>query len=221
MSDRNLKKKIIRLAYQNPDLRGDLLPLIQKQASLPRATRRPPGEKFREKLAEWLKADVQTKLGNGGVPQNIIDSAIDTITSSYPASGPLWSRVRRNPKKFRYFKTQQEAVDWIAGKHILDTQSVWASYPKYMNSLINNYGSAGDTLRDKAKANFNVLKPHQKAFAAAWLGYGGDTTIRHNIKELSDQLEDVIKGTSIKTLDKILPVLEWAAKVPKPPVLRR
>lgn len=31
MSD--LRKKLIRLAYQKPELRGDLLPLIQKQAS--------------------------------------------------------------------------------------------------------------------------------------------------------------------------------------------
>ena len=32
MSDHNLKKKIIRLAYQNPDLRGDLLPLLNSQS---------------------------------------------------------------------------------------------------------------------------------------------------------------------------------------------
>ena len=29
----NLKKKLIRLAHQKPHLRGDLLPLIQKQAN--------------------------------------------------------------------------------------------------------------------------------------------------------------------------------------------
>ena len=59
MSDQNLRKKIIRLAYQKPELRRDLLPLIQKQAK----------KSKRQKALEWVNDKIQS-LDNQRIPNS-------------------------------------------------------------------------------------------------------------------------------------------------------
>lgn len=68
MSERNLKRKLIRLAYQNPELRSDLLPLIQKTAYW-----KPPRrltKTFAKQVAKYIQNTMGSKHWSGGVNGN-------------------------------------------------------------------------------------------------------------------------------------------------------
>ena len=184
-------------------------------APMPRATRRPAGVKFRAKINDWMRSDIQTKLENGGVDQSIIDNVIDRVAGGqYDTSGPLWSKDW-STKKYTYFGTQKEIVDWISGSYQISAPASWTSYPKYLANIVSKYGSAGDVVRDKAKSIFNKLKPHQRALAASYMGHPG--SVRRHKKELSDKLSKQIKQASEDQLNSIVLVLEWASKIPMPP----
>ena len=149
----DLRKKIIRLAYENPNLREDLLPLIKaaasKSASMPSANRRsiigPAGGKARRAWMDWFKTDIQTKLEQKGVPQKIIEEAINAVCGwSY---GILWDKGIWGPSKDKYevFATSQEIKDWVQGKLKLTETNFgdpwrkkWiASYPQFIKDYIN------------------------------------------------------------------------------------
>lgn len=213
-----LRKEIIRLAYNNPGpLRQALLGILQDTrtaASLPRATRRPPGKKFREGLAEWATRDAQTKLEAGGVPQDIINSALQSLTGSYgPFLGTVWSGGY-TAQNYKSFATQQEAVDWLAGKTELADAPGGAlgfkRYPDILKAFIDKYGAGNEAVRDKVRAQWNKLKKHQKLIAAAVVKSVNLRYPKGEVKDLAENL-DKISG---ETAQRMLPVLEWAAKVP-------
>lgn len=212
MSD--LRKKLIRLAHQKPHLRSDLLPLIQKQASLPTATNRPATKKFRQKVAEWMTSDIQNKLENAGVPQRKIDITIKSVASSRGANSdsPLW---RKDGRSWSYFQTQREIIDWLKGKYILDLDwpPSFRSYPEILKYEIERYGGSTNEVRDIARAKFNALKPHQKAFAAFVLGATNRVSLYKSVKQLKEEIETY----EIGTVERMIPALKWAATVSKPP----
>lgn len=62
MSDAALRSRLIRLAHANPDLRADLLPLLEKQAG-----QIPPGMSLIEVLTSFLEQGITRAMGRVGV----------------------------------------------------------------------------------------------------------------------------------------------------------
>jgi hypothetical protein len=224
-----LRKNLIRLASTMPKgtrERQDLLHLLASEeprtAALPRATRRPPGPKFRDKMAEWMTADIQSKLEAGGVQQSTIDSIIHSLTGSY---GPMLATEYSGgygSQHYRNFPTQQDAVDWLAGRSELERAPGGAMgmkrYPEILEAVIAKYGAGNDAIRDTAQGLFNKLKLHQKALITAVLGLGGsNSSFQYGAKAMAQEVEDMIGRSSGDVVQQLMPFLEWAAKVPKPP----
>lgn len=226
----NLRNKIIRLAHENPELRSDLLPLLQqaKVASMPPANKRPASEKARSKWADWFKTDIQTKLEQAGVPQSAIDHVIDLVCDY--RYGVLRATDYRT-RKFTYFVTNADIHAWVTGRaKVSDVspnyQGVFRedteSYPMMLKSFIAEYGSANSgALRDKAKAMFNKCKDYQLVLAACLLSHEpGNRSFRSNMgnpSSASKELEESINGASSEYLKKVMTALEWASKCPEPP----
>lgn len=211
----SLRSRVIKLAYSNPGpLQDALLPLLSvRTASLPRATGRSPGDKFRLGLEDWMVRDIQSKLEAGGVPQKIIDTAIQSLTGN---NGPLfvttWSGGY-TAHKYRNFATQQDAVDWLAGK--TEVEAAGGSlghnkYPSILEAYISKYGAGNDAIRDKVRAQWNKLLKHQKAMATVFVKSGVSLQSPAAVKELETSIE-TMNG---ELAQRFLPVLEWAAKVP-------
>jgi hypothetical protein len=212
-SDTTTRSKLVRLAYDNPEMRADLLPLLKK-ASPPRATKRPPGQKFRESINNWIKGDIQTRMENAGVPQKTISQYVGSF------EGVLLDQEFRT-KKFTYFETQQEVVDWIAGKFKppFITEKYLIDYNKYVDDAAARYGQADNrAIRDKALSAWNKLKPGQQ-YLAGFLIFGryhSEKDIRGKIKNFADAY---IENQSKKFIESVLPAIEWASKAPEPPRL--
>jgi len=233
----SLRTRVIRLAHENPELRKDLLPLLQqaKVASMPPANGRPAGEKSRYKWADWLTTDIQTKLEEAGVPQSAIDDAVDRVCDW--RYGILFNK-RFPDKKFYSFKTNADIHAWVTGRakltdlspnadgsrgHEGRIQGFTESYLMLLKYYIAKYGSANnDVLRDKCKALFNKCKDYQCALAASNAYIGRDTSVRFLVKNYESykkELASAIEESSVDTLKMIAESLEWAAKIPKPPQL--
>ena len=233
----SLRTRVIRLAHENPELRKDLLPLLQqaKVASMPPANGRPAGEKSRYKWADWLTTDIQTKLEEAGVPQSAIDDAVDRVCDW--RYGILFNK-RFPDKKFYSFKTNADIHAWVTGRakltdlspnadgsrgHEGRIQGFTESYLMLLKYYIAKYGSANnDVLRDKCKALFNKCKDYQCALAASNAYIGRDTSVRFLVKnheKYKKELATAIEESSVDTLKMIAESLEWAAKIPKPPQL--
>lgn len=227
-----LRNKLIRLAYDNPELRSDLLPLLQqaKVASMPPANKRPAGEKARRKWDDWLTTDIQTKLEEAGVPQKIIDNAIKSICSyNY---GIIHNKPSYGSNKYYFFGTNADIHAWVTGRAKLSDVSPnyqgsgenhKESYLMFLKYYIAKYGSANsDVLRDKAMAMMNKCKGYQVAIAAHTSGAGDyNSSFRYDVlKNPSDrakELKEMIENTSADNLKKIVAALEWASKCPEPP----
>ena len=206
-----IRTQMIRLAYENPELRADLLPLL-KTAGLPRATKRPPGKKFRQSINSWINADIQTRFENGGVPQRTIDQYMDAFEH-------VLFREDWSTKKFYYFETQQEIVDWIAGrfKPPFESEKYLINYSKYLDEAVAKYGQAGNSaIRDKAKAIWNKLKPGQQ-YLAGVLIFGQHYDAGGIAKKTKDFVEVYIENASKEFIESVLPALEWASKASSPP----
>lgn len=78
MSDAALRSRLIRLAHANPDLRADLLPLLEKQAG-----QIPPGMSLIEVLTSFLEQGITRAMGRVGV---------EVSFNSPPSSWLLWMR---------------------------------------------------------------------------------------------------------------------------------
>jgi hypothetical protein len=171
-------------------------------------------------MADWVGRDVQAKLEAGGVTQSTIDSVIHALTGNY---GPFLATSYSGgfgSQNYTNFPTQQDAVDWVAGKTSLERAPGGflgrKKYPDGLTAIIGKYGAGNDAIRDKAKGLFNKLTPQQRAFAMFAMGYDKGS-FTYNLKEYSKELEDLIARASGETVSSVIPYLEWAAKVPKAP----
>jgi hypothetical protein len=192
----------------------------RKLAALPRATRRPAGPKFRQKMNEWIKSDTQSKLEAGGVAQRTIDNFIRSLTDDY---GPMRATSYSGgygSNNYRNFEDQQAAVDWLAGKTSLEQAPGGAlgmkRYTKIHEAIITKYGAGNDAIRDKAKGLANKMKPHQKALALMVIGVDKGSFPYKQMEYVKD-LDDRIARSGGDVLQALIPFLEWALKVPVPP----
>ena len=80
MSDRKLKAKIIKLAYENPELRGDLLPLLKEAGDNDTFKCPNCGTKVLEKTGYCVKCKEKVKKGGKMAAENL------TVLS-----GKLWT----------------------------------------------------------------------------------------------------------------------------------
>jgi hypothetical protein len=232
----SLRKEIVRLAHANPGpLREALLEILSGEESpktaarkraprktrapkktYPRATKRPPAKKFREGLTEWAKIDIQETLEAAGVPQNMINDAIESIAGyNYGVINGTSFSKGYTAQNYQNFATQQEAVDWLAGKARAEYVSgTWGMdrYPDILQAYIERYGAGNDAARNKAQGEWNKLKQHQKALTVALLGYQR-ASIRYadaSIKEMESDF-DTMSG---ERAQKVLKAIQWASKVP-------
>jgi len=191
-----------------------------RAASLPRATKRPPGQKFRDGLVEWVTRDLQTKLEAGGVPQQNIDSLISGLTGRY---GPFLETTFSGgigSQNYRNFPTQQDAVEWLAGRTELDRPPGGtlghARYPDIIEAWIERYGAGNDAVRDKARGLANKLKPYQKALALMVMGVD-QGSFRYNKNKYAQELDDIISRSGGEVIKQVIGFLEWAKTVSEPP----
>jgi hypothetical protein len=225
----NLRKSLIRTAASLPkgsSERKAVLDLLgapqRKVAGLPRATRRPPGPKFRKQMNDWITADTQSKLEAGGCDQQTIDGFIDGLTGSYGAMLATTYSGGYGSQNYANFETQQDAVDWLAGKSKLERAPSSAlgmkRYTDIHPAVIAKYGAGNDAIKDKARGMFNKLKPYQKAFVAVVTGWTrGSGTWQYSQDDYAKEIAEVIERSSGDVVTQLIPYIEWAAKVPAPP----
>ena len=199
----------------------------KKVASMPPANKRPAGEKSRNKWADWMKTDIQTKLEEAGCPQQAIDQTISSLVERTLRNGDGWGAK----KEFYYFKTNADIHAWITGRAKLsdlpknrNTVYKWQeSYMYAIKEAITEYGSANSSaLRDKAKAMMNKCKGYQVALAAHVAGGASYRSnfrydVLNNANDITKDLEERINNGAADTLKNIIAALEWASKCPEPP----
>lgn len=212
MSNTKLRKSLIRLAHQKPELRPVLLPLLTKQAvSLPHATRRPAGKKFRSEVWAWGYTEIRNKLGPSGanLSRDNITSAVDVLENAV-----------RKPKYGGYeplFNTQVEIINWVTGKTKVPKNklrgmggfSKWGrsfSFPDVIDAYIARYGAETTSgLIDQLKALAKSLNLSQLGIASAIYApssYGDAFVIRQEIESGMDEDEAIMW----------IHILEWVAK---------
>ena len=201
-----LRTAVIQLAFDQPELREHLLPLVTA-ATMPRATRRPPGPKFRQKVIEWVKADAQEKLEAAGVPQARIDSMIRAV-------GPMGIGYEGwGGQKFQYFESQQEVIDFLNGRFDADIGGTGGmkNYPDVLNYWIEKWGGGNNAYRDKVKGLLNKMSPAQKALAhyfyldGSWPG------------DRAKKLMETLESASGDDLQKWITLMEAVLKMGKLP----
>lgn len=210
-----LKEDTLRIAAGLPKgdvTRRKLLAALTVRIAkpLPRATNRPPGPKFREQLCDWVRADAQEKLEAAGVPQKNIDAAIRAVCQY----GLLQTSFRGyGPQNYQFFETQEEAVAFLAGKLDIDIGATGGmrNYPAIINHWIQEYGAGVGGYRDKVKALLNKLSPQQQALAY-WAWTEGQFP-----RKQAEQLVKSLDDSSKEHYETMIPILEWALKVPQAP----
>lgn len=205
MSDTKLRKAIIRLAHEQPGLRDDLLPLLRNAAGLPRATRRPAGEKFRMAVQRWAYEEIRSTLKGLGREQ--ISMAQHTVDTA----------VERSDWRDPMFATQIEIMDWIQGKTKIDGKKLgmggtWSkfgqsfSFPDVLKAYQARFGGAGTAqLAAQVTALAKQLDSTQLALAAtifAPSSYGNSQAVENSI---ASGLDDDAALLWLK-------ILEWVKK---------
>lgn len=225
----SLRTQVIRLAHENPELRKDLLPLLKQTKtanSMPSSNRRSivgkGSNKHRYAWSDWIKADIQTKLENAGCPQSAIDNVIESIVGF--RYGIMWSTESwgKNEGKYKNFATTEEIKDWLRGKPYKVNNfgeparmKGYESYDKGLQEDIKAYGQAGSSaVRDKAKSAYNKCKKWQVQIAQQ---VGMYPSARRNSYGDVREVEAAINEYPADRVEKMIPWLEWAAKLPQPP----
>ena len=206
-TDTNLRKALIRLAHANPDgIREHLMPLLKEATGLPRATRRPAGDKYRRAVKSWARTHIVQALKAGGVPKDIIEGQalylIDRAIDKSEYDGPR-------------FATQIEIMDWIEGKTkvkgaVIGLGGSWSSFggtmfsfPDAVKAYIDRYGTAaagGET--NRVHMLLKRMSPAQKALAAVVYSPGsyGKVTVAQ---------KDIGRGLDKENAERWIAALEW------------
>jgi len=173
---------------------------------LPRATRRPPGPKFRDQLCGWVRADAQEQLEAAGVPQSNIDSCIRAVCE-YGIRSTDWKGG------YKFFETQQDAIDFLSGKLDIDVGGTGGmkNYPDIIAYFAETFGAGVAGYRDKVKALMNKMSPKQKALA--YWAFSESPYPRQYV----EKLEDLVTDNTKEFYEAIIPQMEWALKVSEPP----
>ena len=197
--------------------------MIRKASpSLPRPRRNTrAGEKFRDKVMDWMRADIQAQMEQAGVPQKRIEELISFSGSGLPRTidwGPFDNI------------SQEDLVGWLDGKWVPSRPVGYGSaktYPEIIKQQAQQYGGASSAARDQALSIANKLSKDQKALAFAGMSlsiYFNSVDRPLSPYQRSSAAKAVMEYISDASSDQVarmLPILQWAAKCPsKIPVMQ-
>jgi len=175
--------------------------------SLPRPRRNTrAGDKFRDKVMGWMRADIQAKMEQAGVPQKRIQDLLSyhgiprTIT---------WGDFNDI--------SQEDLVGWLGGKWTPSGPVGYGSartYPQIIKQQGEQYGGASSATRDQALSIANKLSTDQKALACAAMFYNVEINGTGNRSDAARRLMKELDERSGDTVGNMLPILQWAAKCP-------
>jgi len=177
--------------------------------SLPRPRRNTrAGDKFRAKVKDWMRADIQAKMEQAGVPQKKIQDMISYDSSSLPRT-----------IGWRQFDdiSQEDLIGWLEGKWTPSGPVGYGSartYPQIIKQMGAQYGGASSAARDQALSISNKLSTDQKALACAAMFYDVEINGTQARSDAARRLMKELDERSGDTVSSMLPILQWAAKCP-------
>ena len=175
--------------------------------SLPRPRRNTrAGEKFRDKVMDWMSADVQAKMEQAGVPQKKIQ---DMLSFNGIPRTITWGGFDDI--------SQEDLIGWLEGKWTPSGNIGYGgarTYPQVIKHMEAQYGGASSAARDQALSIANKLSKDQKAVACAAMFYNVEISSTVNRSDAARRLMKELDERSGDTVSEMLPILQWAAKCP-------
>ncbi|MEC7109097.1 MAG: hypothetical protein VXX11_03700 [Planctomycetota bacterium] len=178
----SLRTQVIRLAHENPELRKDLLPLLQqaKVASMPRKDKRPATPKSRQEWGHWFENDLRMRLEAVGASEGDIDHAINAINHNMYGVLKLVDDKKAWPlsQGYRHFRTNADIYAWATGRGKLSEFTYnpnipelpdLQTYPKWVKYVTSQARTAGKKVASMPPANNRPAGEKSRRKWAYWL----------------------------------------------------